>query len=238
MIEKLIAKSRTTEVDAVSMRIIGAYKKTALSSDAHLNTVMTSLETESARLTDAIKRAKAESELELKDEVRDDKVRGLYYLLTGYTHHPAPAVKTAAVKLENVFNNYGLSITGASYATESSLVASLLGDLAKPNLQPSIAALSGCAELIAELQAAEDDFEATRIAYEEEKAREGTLENATVIKKTVVTVINDQLVVYLRAMIQVDGETYGDFARTVAEIIDDNNVVVKKRKKKEEEPVG
>ena len=108
----------------------------------------------------------------------------------------------------------------------------MLVDLAKQKLQDAIAALSGLAEIIAELQAAQDDFEETRIAYEEEKAKEGTLENATTIKKDVVTIINDKLVVYLRAMIQVDEATYGDFTRTVAEIIDDNNEVVKKRRKK------
>ena len=47
-----------------------------------------------------------------------------------------------------------------------------------------------------------------------------------------VIIINDKLVVYLRAMIQVDESTYGDFTRTIAEIIDDNNEVVKKRRKK------
>lgn len=232
MIEKLILTSRTTEVDAVSLRMIGAYKNTSLSSDAHLASIFTGLETESARLTAAIKRSKAESKLEVKDEVRDDKVRAIHYLLMGLLHHPEPAIQNAAEEVGNVFGNYGLSILGESYATESSLVTSLLGDFAKPKLQVAIAALSGCAEIIAGLQAAQADFEQTRIAYEAEKAKEGTLENATIIKKEVVTIINDKTVVYLRAMFQVDEPTYGDFARTITMIIADNNEMVKKRRKK------
>jgi hypothetical protein len=234
MIEKLIAKSRTTEVDAASIRIIGAYKKHDLSSDAHLTGIFTALETESARLTAAVKRAKTESVLEEKDEVRDNKMRAIHYLLMGLLHHPDATIKTSAEKVEDVFDNYGLSILSESYASESSLIVSLLGDLAKQNLQASIAALSGCAELIAELQTAQTDFEQTRIAFDEEKAKEGTLENATAIKKEVLLIINDKLVVYLRAMIQVDEATYGDFARTVAQIIADNNEMVKKRRKKPE----
>ena len=234
MIEKLMTNSRVTEVDAVSIRMIGAYKRTKLSSDVHLGKIFSALEPESALLTGAIRRLKGESVLEEKDEVRDDDVRAVHYLTLGFMHHPDPAVKAAAEKVEKVFDNYGLSITGESYATESSLVNSLLTDLAKPKLQAAIALLSGLAEIITALQAAQTDFEETRIAYEEEKAKEGTLENATAIKKEVVAIINDKLVVYLRAMIQVDEPTYGDFARTIAEIIDDNNEVVKKRRKKPE----
>jgi len=234
MLEKLISQSRVTEVDAVSIRTIGAYKNTGLSSDAHLVKIYSALESESALLTSAIRRLKDESVLEEKDEVRDDNVRAVHYLTMGFLHHPDPAVKAAAEAVEKVFDNYGLSITGESYATESSLVNSLLADLAKPKLQAAIALLSGLSEIIAALQAAQTDFEETRIAYEEEKAKEGTLENATAIKLEVVAIINDQLVVYLRAMIQVDEPTYGNFARTIAEIIADNNEVVKKRRKKPE----
>ena len=56
MIEKIIFNSRTTEVDAASMRMIGAYKKTTLNSDANLNAMFTDLESQSALLTSAIKR--------------------------------------------------------------------------------------------------------------------------------------------------------------------------------------
>ena len=234
MIQKLIFKSRVTEVDAVSIRMNGAYKNTTLSSDAHLGKIFSALESESVLLTSAIRRLKDESVLEEKDEVRDDDVRAVHYLTLGFMHHPDPAVKAAAGEVEKVFDNYGLSITGESYATESSLINSLLADLAKPKLQDAIALLSGLTEIIAALQAAQTDFEETRIAYEEEKAKEGTLENATAIKKEVVAIINDKLVVYLRAMIQVDEATYGNFARTIAEIIADNNEVVKKRRKKPE----
>jgi hypothetical protein len=232
MIEKLISKSRTTEVDDASLRMIGAYKSTSLGSDAHLVSVFNALETETSRLSSAINRAKEESQLEEKDEIRDDKTRALNYLLLGLLHHPSKKISEAAQAVEKVFGRYGLSILGKSYATESSLINSLLSDLASPTLKPSIDALSGCAELIADLQAAQTDFEATRIAYETEKAKEGTLENATLIKNEVLAIINEKLVVYLRAMIQVNEAVYGDFSRTIAQIIADNNETVKKRTKK------
>ena len=235
MLEKLMTNSRVTEIDAVSMRMIGAYQNTTLSSDPHLVSMFSALEPKSVLLTAAINRIKVDSVLESKDETRDDKVRSLSYLIMGLLHHPDEEIKSAAQEVEKVFDNYGMAITGESYASESSLIVSLLGDLAKPKLQAAIAKLSGSAEIIAALQAAQEDFEATRITYETEKAEEGTHANATTIKKEVLDIINDQIVVYLRAMEQVDEPTYGAFARTIAEIIADNNEVVKKRSKKKED---
>ena len=109
--------------------------------------------------------------------------------------------------------------------------------LAKPELQPAIGALPGFAQMIEDLANAQTSFEEMRPAYDLHKAEEGTLANASEIKKTVVTLVNDKLVVYLRAMLQVDETTYGPFARTVAQMIADNNEIVKRRRKKPEAPI-
>jgi len=221
-------------VDAAATRMVGAYEKTSLSSDAFLADVFAQIKAILAYFVAAINRMKAESNLEEKDEVRDNALRALNYMLLGYLHNPAQSIREAAQKLEKVFEHYGVSITGESYATESSLVNSMLEDFSKPNLQDAIAALPGCAEQISALQTAQDDFEAARIAYEEEKASESTEKNATELKKEVVKLVNDKLVVYLRAMMQVDGATYGSFARTIGEIVADNNETVKRRRTKPE----
>ena len=234
MIEKLIAKSRTTEVNDATTRISGAFDGSGIT-DAYLTTTFASLDAANLTLSLAIKRSKAESDLEEKDEVRDDKVRALYYLINGFLYHPTREIKDAAQLLMKLFDNYGLVIVGESYATESSLVGSLLLDLAKPKYAAAITALSGCADLIAQLQTAEDDFEQARIAYETEKAKEGMVSNATLVKKEVLAILNDKIVVYLRAMEQVNPATYGVYASTVAQIIADNNEQVKKRQQKPDE---
>ncbi len=233
MIEKLISQSRVTEVNDVATRTSGAFKASGLA-DAYLSATFTSLDAANLKLSMVIKRSKAESDLEEKDETRDNKVRSFYYLVQGFSHHPTQTIKEAAQLLLNLFDNYGLAMVGESYATESSLVSSLLLDLAKPKFQQGIALLSGCAELIAELQVAQTDFEQARIAYETEKAKEGMVDNATLVKKEVVTIINDKIVVYLRAMEQVNPETFGVFASTCGQIIADNNEQVKRRSKKPE----
>lgn len=200
--------------------------------------MFSALEPLSLVLTSAINRIKADSILEDSDENRDGEVRALFYLTMGLMHHPDPAIKAAAEEVYKVIDHYGLNITGENYSTESSLIASMLDDLSKQKLQDAIALLSGCAEVIAALQVAQNEFETARITWEQEKAEESTQQNATTIKKEVVMLINEKIVIYMRAMEIVDEPNYGAFARTIATIIADNNEVVKKRRKKEEPVEG
>ena len=53
MIDKMISTSRVTEADAVSMRMLGAYQTTSLSSSSasHLSRMFTELEITSTDLT-------------------------------------------------------------------------------------------------------------------------------------------------------------------------------------------
>lgn len=235
---RLMSVSRTTEVNAVAGRIIAEYEKDDWTSDTHLTGIFNLLKQSNTLLTSSINRIKAESDLEQKDEIRDDKIRSVYYLILGFTHHPDLTIKTAAEEVNSVFEHYGVDIVGKSYAIETSLIQSLLVEFANPDLQPSISALPGLNQLITSLTTAQNEFEAASILYEEEKAAEGTKENASQIKKEVVVIINDKLVIYLRAMIQVDETKYGKLTRTIAQLINDNNEIVKKRKKKPEPTVS
>ena len=238
MIEKLMSNCRNTEVNDVATRVSGAFAGSGVT-DPYLTTTFAGLDAANLALSQVIKRSKAESELEVKDKVRDDKVRAVNYLINGFLYHPTKKIKEAAQTLMEVFGKYGLALIGQSYSTESSLINSLLLDFAKPDYADAIAILSGCADLIAQLQTAQTDFETVRIAYESEKAKEGMVENATLVKKEVLTIINDKIVVYLRAMEQVNPAAYGVFAATAAQIITDTNEQVKKRKQKpDDKPDG
>ncbi|GET24946.1 DUF6261 family protein [Prolixibacter sp. NT017] len=234
MLKKISSNSRSTEVGAVTSRIIKVYNNANLTTDSHLDGIITGLSTENNLLTKAVDRSKAESQLEEKDEVRDDKIHSLFQFVQGQTVHPDPAIRAAAETLMVVFNKYGLTIVNDSYDIETTLVKSLLDDLGEEGLQAAITAVAGTAELIAQLQAAQEDFEDFRAVYQTEKGKEKKLESATTIKKRMVRTINNQLVVHLRAMGNVDEALYGDFVRAVSTVIAENNEEVKKRRKKPE----
>ena len=238
MIEKIIVNSRTTEINGSANLMNNAFQSSGLTSDAFLSPVFSTLNQTNAALGAAIDRSKAESILAEKDEKRDYEVRAVGYLVQGYTYYPDPAIREAANTVEQVFDKYGFAVIKESYVTESSHINSMLGDLAAPPIQSALALLPGVGENIAALQAAETDFENTQAQYAGEQAEDDTKSNATALKKEVATIINDDLVVFLRTGERFQPDTYGKFARTITEIIDKNNEQVKKRRKKEKPEEG
>lgn len=234
MIENLIGKSRITEVADTAALLVQVYENGSLKDDTHLAATMVELATSNNQLLDVVNRDKAESELAALDEVCDDKIQAFHYLLQGALYHPATAVKAAAQQLDDVFENYGVKMVRESYGSQSALVKAMLRDFSEPALAPALAAVSGSGELLTELQTAHNQFEQARIAYENSKAQEGHFQNATQLKKPVVELVNNKLVLYLNAMIQVDEPRYGELARRVAQVIADNNQRVNRRRKKPE----
>ncbi|WP_372644563.1 DUF6261 family protein [Ancylomarina sp.] len=235
MIPKLNSRCRTTETNTASDNLLMAFNKQTFEGDNYIGGLFTNLQTWTGLLGTAIYRGKVESNLDELDVARDEKVQALNYLLLGATHHPIAEIKAAGENLFDTYMKYGLKIINETYAIESSLIESLLQDLSAPVLQADITAVSGCTEVIADLQAAQNNFKVANFAWEEEKAKEGLTESATQIKKEVVSIINDKIVVYLRAMQQANGAVYGELAQTVSQIISDANQAIKRRAKKDKE---
>lgn len=233
MIEKLLIISRVTEVNDVATRISGAFHAQGIA-DPYLEATFSSLDTTNLELSKAIRRSKAESNLEDKDEVRDGSTRSLYYLIIGFSHHPVAAIRESALLLLHAFDNYGISLVSESYASESALISSMLLEFQKPDYAGPIDNLSGCSELLQALGIAQEDFEEARIAYETEKAQDGMVANATEIKKEVVELVNNKIVVYLQAMQQANPDTYSVLAATCAQVIAENNEQVRRRQQKPE----
>jgi len=218
----------------VASGIIAEFANANLGSDAHLASIFTELQPLNEELTASINRIKAESDLEEKDELRDSKVKAINYITLGFIHHPDVAISTAAKTINAIFEHYGMDIINKSYGIESSLISSLLLEFSKEELQPVIALLPGLAQIIEELRTAEAAFEVAQLAFQTEKAIDGNKKPASDLKKEVLAIINEKLLVYLRAMIMVDLAKYGQFADVVSQIIDDMNITIKKRKKSTE----
>ena len=235
MIPKLSHQTRITEVHSTSVKLGLSYKKQTLESDTYLAGLFSYLTDKSDALGTAINRSKAQSNLDDKDVVRDERVQALKYLLLGAIYNPKAEISTSATKLYAIFEKYGLKMTKESYLIESSLIESMLEDYAALDLQTDIAAVLGCAELIASLQTAQSNFRTADTIWDEEKTKEGITESASDIKKEVLTIVNDTIVVYLRAMSQVNKELYAEFARAVADIINEVNQAVKRRNKQADE---
>lgn len=230
-LNKVIAKSKTTEVYSVLNETILAYEKKNFSEDPYITSLFTRFTPLAEQLSSAINRISAESSLEEKDELRDNHIRGIFYLIKGNLFHPSAGVKEAAQTVMTVFDQYGLEMMNESYAIESALITSLLEQLNSDTYEPAVAKLPGLSQIIGELTAMQDDFEAARVAYETEKAAESTLPTATELKREILDIYNNKLVIYLRAMSLANEPLFGEFSRTLAGIINKSNEQVKKRTK-------
>nr|WP_319510536.1 DUF6261 family protein [uncultured Draconibacterium sp.] len=241
MIPLLMIGSKVAEIDGTTTQIIQGYDATTLNTDPNMEAIFGELKPLSALFTAAIRRMKAKSDAETFDEEREEKMDGWYYLLMAFSHHPDAEIRNAAHTLLAIFNNYGMEIKKETLTAESSLLNSMLADYANRELSASIALIPQGDVYLAALQQAQTNFENNRLSFEEAQAEEGTLENASALKKQVVDVINKKLVSYLNVMAGINDATYGPYARTVAEIIATNNEVVRKRRssgEEEEEPAN
>lgn len=217
---------RVTELDSLSDTLVRLYKaQESLTADAMLKSIMADIEEQSARLTEAVKRDAVSSSLEEADARRDEAVRLLGTLVEGYAAIPFAAQRAAAENLKAAFGKYGKKIAGESYASESSLIESMLGDFAARKADQE--ALPGVPELVQELRDAQDAFNKTNDEYIAAKNDKG--ESATAVKKTLATALNDRLVPYLTVAASI--ETHKAFATQAESEIKKINDAVSRRGK-------
>lgn len=232
LLSTLMTCSRTTEIFSAAQKMINEYDSGEWSEETKLTRIFYELKTANMKLERAIDLHQALSNFEEKDEIRDDKVHDIYYLITGYLHSPDANIRAAAEKVDCIFVRYANRIKEDNYCTEKGFITSLLIDLEDAELNHSISLLPGLNKLIMQLKSAEENYKRAKFAYEKDSAIEWNEENATLIKRKVAEIINSKLVVYLRAMNTMDEAKYGDITMTISRIIDEINTIVNKRRKK------
>ena len=229
--KKVRPSVRITDADTVSDALVRLYKdaaakKGAIGKDAALAAIMGEVEKLSADITTAIKKDKVSTSLEEADAKRDEIIRSLGTLLTGYGAIPLADKKDAAERLLAVYNKYGKSIATETYARESSLIESMLEDFAADNLASSITLLDGAGDLIGGLRSAQDEFNKANDSATAALTAKG--ESAYSVKQPLLAAINDRLVPYITAMGAVSPE-YADLGtRADVEIAKANASVARK----------
>ena len=228
---KLNAKARITEVDGLSdsvIRIFGADSKAQ--GDAFLKSQIAQLTVLSDAITAAILQDKAVSNLDEADSKRDEAIKNLGALLSGYAVFPLEEKKAAALGLKAVYDKYAKSgILSASYISESSMIESLLGDFSSAEAKANIEKLDGIGDMIAAIRTAQDDFTAANDAFVKAEGSKGA--SASSYKKPILSVINDKIVPYLNTMAVVGNTAVAEFAKGVESEITRVNETVAKRGK-------
>lgn len=234
-LNKLNRNSKVTEVYTAGITIHQAYSQGDWTGETHMIEIFAKLLETNQKLKTALDKGRVESTLKEKDSIRDQSVKALYYLVQGANYHTSDTVKEATSTILPIINKYGLNVTRQSYANETARIDSLLEDLSNVELQTKINEISGCGDAITTLQTRQNQFKTAYYEWEQAKAKLLSEMNASEVKKEVLQIINDEIVVYLRAMVQVNEEKYGEVHNTILQIINDQNLEVKNRFKKEEE---
>ena len=230
---KIKQQLRVSELDTLSNAIVRLYRDAvssgegALSGDGNLASMMADAERLALEISVAIRSDRAESTLDESDIARDGIIRDLADALTGYAAIPVPEKKAAAGRLLSIFRKYGRGITGKSYAEESSLVESMLGDFSSEPSKADISLLEGVGELLTSLRSAQDAFHRASDAFTASKAGKG--ESATGVRKRIVSLLNGRLVPYLSCLSSFPG--YADFVSRCGAEIDRANSAVAVRGK-------
>ncbi len=229
---KLKTAIRVTELDGLSDTLVRVFKgDTEAQKDAFLKATMAELESLSAKITTAILQDKALSALEEADDARDEAVRSLGAVLAGYAAFPIAAKKEAALPLKTVYDKYSKAgIMRANYTSESSMIESLLEDLAAPALAANIAALDGVSETVAAIRATQDAF--TKANDEYVAAKSDKSATASSFKKPMISLVNEKIVPYLDAMAIAQNANCVAFARAAEEEIKRINSTISARGKK------
>lgn len=227
---KLFTSARVTEVDTLSDKIVRLYKAdSSLESDVFLKTTMGEIETLSEQLTIAIKQDKVLSLLDEADSARDEALKAFGKIIDGYCFFPIEEKKQTATELATVFAKYRKTISTENYETESSLIESLLTDLAADSAKKAIGVLDGVAETIVSIREAQNTF--NKVDDEYTAARQAKGRSASSYKKPLLKLINENLRKYLEVMLMTTPDTYADFAGKVEEEITTINDKVKARSK-------
>ena len=231
---KLNISVKVTELGDTALRLVKAFKTVAaVQNDAFLTKTFAEIEKQATAMTSAVKSDQALSKLEEADAQRDQAIRVLDKLLKGYENIPLENLKTHAKKLAEIFKKYGVKITGENYASQSTLINSLLGDFSATELKPSIEELAGVKEALAEIQTKQNAFAALRSDYEKAQVSQKEKSSATSLRKPLLELINKKAVPYLVAMSIAQPELFKNLTAEASEIITSTNEAIKARSKKE-----
>ena len=226
---KLKTAIRVTELDGLSDTLVRNFKADLnASSDAFLVETMKEIETLSAQITTAILQDKISSSLESADKARDEALKNFYTAICGYAAIPIAAKKEAALPVKVIADKYfKAGILSTTYVSKSSMIESLLEDLAAESVTPFIQVLEGIPESISEIRNAQDCFTKSNDEYIKANANKGA--SASSYKPLLLNAINNKLIPYLNAMIIAKNEKYLDFSKEIDAELARLNVTISQR---------
>ncbi|MFV0505144.1 MAG: DUF6261 family protein [Bacteroidales bacterium] len=225
----LNASARVNEVGGTAENLLKAYHDAPIADDASLHATIALLEEKNAQLITAIEKNKAHSLLESFDQNRDGAFRACYQYLEACTLLPAGEAQVAAERIFAIFEKYGLSMIRMSYIEQTAQMKSIIEELEVAEIKAQVAAIAQLDVMVENLKQTQSDFQQAHSKYTSQLSVSKGEQSASELKPVVMEVINDQLVMYMRAMTKISPNTHEEFARKIAVEINRANQNIKTR---------
>jgi hypothetical protein len=228
-INKVFNDIRVAEMADLTTNLLNEIDN-APANDVHLLALKELIQPLNNQLLTSINKDIAESDLDNHDAGRDGVYRSLLYLAKGYLHHPDAKIREAAMGVDTVIDKYGFDLVNEAYGAQSALTESFLEDMAKPEVASKVELLPGLKDLAIQLDNEQTKFKTAEAAWNNARSEGQLSKSATSVKRELLKAVNEKMVVYLRAMIQLNPEQYTNICSKTAILIDSANSIVKRRR--------
>ena len=233
-IPKIKTNIRIHDTARLGARVSGVLEESTVE-DANIDTLKTNITSSTSLLRMVLDKNMGKSLLEMSDDQRDNTSRSALYLNKAYLLHPDKNIREAASAVDEVFGRYGFDLTKMNYTAQSEANKVIFRELKSEELAPQVAILPGMTEVLSQLEADEEKFIADQKEWTDALAKDKLTQTASAHKAELLKLINDQLVSYLRAMMQLNPEAYQEVCSKISVLIEEANDLVKRRQNDEEE---
>ncbi len=228
-IAKPLERATVAETCNLTLNMGEAVKESSVEDD-YLNQKADELSSRGKEMETSIAKDQGKAktaELVDADSERDALIASLKLFLRAYMKWNRENFSKNASILYKIIKQHGLGMADENYEEESTLLDSLLAELAKPKNVQFLEELN-LSELIADLNAAEDYFTNLYLEAIKIEATKEAYIAASVLKKELY-VLQKQMVDYLNAMQRANPEKYVPVSKKIAELIKIMNQKIRNR---------
>jgi hypothetical protein len=231
-IAKPLERATVAETCNLTLNMGEAVKESSVDDD-HLNQKADELSSKGQEMETSIAKDQGKAktaELVDADSERDALISSLKLFLRAHMKWKRENLSKNASILYKIIKKHGLAMADENYEEESTLLDSLLAELAKPKNVQFLEELK-LSELIADLNAAEDYFKKLYLEAIKIEATKEAYISATILKKELL-VLQKKMVNYLNAMQQANPEKFAAVSKKIAELVKIMNRKIRNRSAK------
>jgi len=230
-VKKILFNIQVGELASLARQISSHYDdaKAEVHTDELLTRIMQGEKQEADAIITALTPTKSHSKLDKKDSKRDESISTLFSTVDAYLFIGSEEEKLHAEALKASLARYS-GITRLNFANESGYIKAMLAFLAEEEARTHIASLPKVAKAVQAVEEREEEF--LQEIKEREAQKINATESASMVKKRLFSILNDQLIPYLNIASVVWSELYSDFAAAVNASIEKANATVSQRSKK------